>query len=435
MSTHGRLTYLTAASQIQTGSWYHVVGTYDGAHVRLYVDGRLQAVSKDRDQSGPIDYPPRYFYTLGAYRDDDEFYPMAGRIESAALFNRALDESDIAARFNSHKTIFPGIDPTRPVVADWPTDMRDNQRTGVTDQALSFPLHLKWQYAARFAPKPAWPEEAKQDYYHRATPRERVNFDKAFHVVGVKDRIYFSSSADDRVRCLDAATGAERWSFCAEGPVRLAPALDNGRAYFGSDDGFAYCVDALTGALAWKTRLAPSDRRIAGNERIISAWPVRTDVFIENGSAHVCAGIFAEQGVSQIMLDCSTGNMLLNKPIETTAQGYQRRLFGKLQIGTGRNLAGAFVAQLTNEGKEAGPEAALLPDDFHYCVIGSNAKNGTAGIFIGGTENKIVAFDAKTKKEIWSAPVEGKAWSLAIVGGRLYASTDKGRIYCFSNEA
>ena len=40
-----RLTYLTAESPFTLGRFYHVLGTYDGKRLRLYVDGELAAVA------------------------------------------------------------------------------------------------------------------------------------------------------------------------------------------------------------------------------------------------------------------------------------------------------------------------------------------------------------------------------------------------------
>ncbi len=40
-------------------------------------------------------------------------------------------------------------------------------------------------------------------------------------------------------------------------------------------DGYLYCLESDTGSLVWKFRGGPSDRRILGNERIISTWPAR----------------------------------------------------------------------------------------------------------------------------------------------------------------
>jgi len=52
-----RLTYLTAKDDFVMGAWYHVVGTYDGTPMRLFVDGSLVATSTE--QSSDILYPPK----------------------------------------------------------------------------------------------------------------------------------------------------------------------------------------------------------------------------------------------------------------------------------------------------------------------------------------------------------------------------------------
>src|SRR3954467_454549 len=82
---------------------------------------------------------------------------------------------------------------------DWPTELHDSKRSGVTKEALKFPLKLAWRHSAR-APQPAWPPEAKNDYYHNKYDLpEPITFDHAFHVVGAGNRVYYGSSADDAV--------------------------------------------------------------------------------------------------------------------------------------------------------------------------------------------------------------------------------------------
>ncbi|MCD6303624.1 MAG: LamG domain-containing protein, partial [Planctomycetes bacterium] len=100
-----RLTYLKSPLPIQLGYWYHVVGTYDGAKQRLYVDGRCVAVSSA--QSGPVLYPSKGSLTIGAYQDDNELYTLSGRIEQVAIFDRALSPREVRLRFDARKKFFP----------------------------------------------------------------------------------------------------------------------------------------------------------------------------------------------------------------------------------------------------------------------------------------------------------------------------------------
>jgi len=183
------------------------------------------------------------------------------------------------------------------VHADWPTYLHDNARSGVTAERLEMPLNEVWVFKSRHAPMPAWPAPAKQDIWHELRElRPVVTYDRAFHVaIGDSPdgpRVYFGSSADDKVYCLDAATGEVCWTFFTEGPVRLAPTVVNGKVYFGSDDGWAYCLDATDGNLVWRQRPALDERRIPGNGRVISYMPARTGVLVDNGVAYYGSGLF-----------------------------------------------------------------------------------------------------------------------------------------------
>ena len=112
-----------------------------------------------------------------------------------------------------------GLTPAR---GDWPTNLGDNARTGATAENLPATLQLKWVYSA-----PARPELASSP--PRAEPiegklmRNRVAYDKGLDVVAVGDRVYFGSSVDHQVRCVNATSGELVWKFFTDGAIRLAP--------------------------------------------------------------------------------------------------------------------------------------------------------------------------------------------------------------------
>ena len=144
--------------------------------------------------------------------------------------------------------------------ADWPTYQHDYSRSGVAGESLLTPFNEKWVHKSKHEPRPAWRGEAKWDGYNKVYDmKSRQVFDYAYHTVIANGLLYFGSSADDKIYCLDAASGKERWVFFTEGPVRLAPTIADGRVFVGSDDGNAYCLDAVTGKLIWKSRLGPKD--------------------------------------------------------------------------------------------------------------------------------------------------------------------------------
>ena len=124
-------------------------------------------------------------------------------------------------------------------------------------------LFLSWSYQPRHAPQPAWPRD------------QRMSFDRAYHVVLAKGRLFFGSSADHKVYALDAATGEQEWTFFTEAPVRFAPTVWKDRVFVVSDDGFLYCLNAADGRLINRWRGGPKGDFVLGNGRFVSRWPAR----------------------------------------------------------------------------------------------------------------------------------------------------------------
>ena len=90
----GLLTYLNSTNTYDTNKWYHVVGTYDGKDMKIYVDGKLEGTSNV--QSGVINYPDRIFFSMGAYKDDNEDFVHNGLIDEVRLYDRALSEKEVS---------------------------------------------------------------------------------------------------------------------------------------------------------------------------------------------------------------------------------------------------------------------------------------------------------------------------------------------------
>ena len=390
-----RLTYLTADTEFATGSWYYVAATYDGQTMNLYVDGQLTASSKE--QAGDILYPERGRFGLGGYRDDDEFYPLDGRIAEVSLHRQALSSRDIASRFATRKQDFPGIVASRTVGDDWPTYLRDDLRSGMSTSELQWPLKLAWHYRAEHPPAPAWPPPAKQNFWRdEFNLPARVTYDRAMHVVSDGQYVLFGSSADDQLHCLDLSSGATRWVFFAEGPIRLAPTMWKDRVYFGSDDGHVYCLSTHQGRQLWKFRAGPRDRRIPGNGRIISAWPVRSGVIIDDGRIRFAAGLFPNQGTFQYLLDAQTGKQLASGKITFSPQGYMTKRGSALAIAQGRGPQ-VQLAKLQRAGKPLPMPSGNWTEQYPYSFVGA------ANSWIAGGAGQVAAFDSASGKQIWSA--------------------------------
>lgn len=421
-----RLTYLSSETGFVPGAWYHVCGTYDGETMRLFVDGELAASSTA--QTGDIVYPPKTWFEIGTYHDDNELYPLQGAIAEVTVFDQAISDKSIIERFQAGKDRFPGIDPVEVAVNGWPTYMHDSERTGMTSESLTLPLHEVWRYRAAHAPNPAWPAPAKQDFWHNKYDLQaRVIYDRAAHVVSDGARVVFGSSADDKVYCLDLTSGKLQWEFSTEGPVRLAPTIDDGRVFVGSDDGCVYCLEAETGKLVWRFRAGEGDRRMPGNGRIISTWPVRTGVVVESGQARFAAGLFPLQGVFQYALDAKTGQELAKGKLAFSPQGYMQRRGGNIMVSQGRAPT-TKLAEVAATIKQKITAAGKPTDDYPLATIRAGDVR-----FRGGA-GKVAAFDLAAEP-LWESVVQGDAYSLAVAGGSLLVSTSEGVIHCFRAEA
>jgi len=221
---------------------------------------------------------------------------------------------------------------------DWPTFRRDAQRSGVTPATLALPLALAWTHRPTQGPAPAWPAPTATNYAIMYGPlRQTLTFDHAFHAVADAESVYFGSSADDSIYCLDATTGAFRWRFVTEGPVRLAPALSRGTVFAGSDDGQLYALDARTGRRLWSYRAGPDDRRLPGNGRMISPWPVRCGIVVSGEQVFFTAGLFPNEGVFLCAVEAATGKEVYSRRLGFSAQGTMLASEDRLFLATGRS--------------------------------------------------------------------------------------------------
>jgi len=278
--------------------------------------------------------------------------------------------------------------------ADWPTYRGDFARSGVSVDSVPDRVSEAWRWTSKHPPQPAWQGEAKWDGWNKVySMKARQTFDRAFHTVLVGGRVYFGSSADDKVYCLDAASGRELWSFYTDGPVRFAPTAEEGRVYFGSDDGCVYCLEASTGKLVWKERVVPTDRRIPGNGRVISVWPVRTSVVVMDKTVYTTAGMFPTEGVHLVAMDAANGVVKWRQvQKDLPAQGYLVASRTKLYVPAGRDnpvVCDVATGKRLQVVEGAGGTYALLTGDM---LVFGPGKTGQLGAVEDGTRDQLATF-------------------------------------------
>jgi len=262
----------------------------------------------------------------------------------------------------------------------WPLYRADAQRSGYTPAALPEKPALRWVHQPAQPPARAWPGEP------------RLEFDAAHHVVSDGASVYFGTSADGKICALDAGSGRLRWTFYTGGPVRFAPALWQNLVIAASDDGWLYALKATDGQVAWKRRLAPSDRLILGNGRMISKWPVRGGPVVAGDTIYAGAGIWPTDGVYLYALNAAdgvpvwtnadSGGLKMNQPHGASAQsgisiqGYLAVSGDRLLVPAGR---GPYSSFLRSNGT------------YQYHHLGAGWSYGSYGATIGGSQ--VIAVD------------------------------------------
>ncbi|MFP6611106.1 MAG: PQQ-binding-like beta-propeller repeat protein [Pirellulales bacterium] len=274
---------------------------------------------------------------------------------------------------------------------DWPTYRHDRARSGATSDRIEMPLENRWTYSATAAPRRTW-SGAEGRTVEGNDLFDRVKFDDAIQAVMVGNRVYFGSSVDHQIYCLDADSGAVVWRAGTNAPVRLAPTVFRGRVYVGSDDGYVYCLDAKSGKPVWTLRVGPANEWIIGRGEMISRWPVRTSVLIDDDVAYFGAGVFPHENVYLCAVNAVNGEIIWrNDNIshqnagrnELSPQGYLLATAEKLFVPSGRSqpravdrktgkLSGANAASLLlSAGRVAGTEAIVIDKRLFTPSLGS----------------------------------------------------------------
>ncbi|MFP6881626.1 MAG: PQQ-binding-like beta-propeller repeat protein, partial [Roseibacillus sp.] len=230
---------------------------------------------------------------------------------------------------------------------DWTTWRADSSRSGYTADVVPEQPVLRWTWYPRHAPSSAWPRD------------DRLEFDRVNHVVVAGGLVCFGNSVDGKVRALDAATGALKWSFFTEGPVRFAPVAWKDRLFVVSDDGYLYGLNLQDGTLINRWRGGTREDRVLGNSQMISKLPARGGPVIHGGVLYWAAGIWQSEGVFIHAMNPDTGELVwtndqsggISMPQPhggaiaksgVSAQGYLLANDERLFVPTGRAVPAAF---------------------------------------------------------------------------------------------
>ena len=179
----------------------------------------------------------------------------------------------------------------------WPTYRGDNARSGAAAFSLSPRVRLKWE---------------------KALPGPLTA------VVAAEDNLFVAQRDAHTVHAFRADDGTQIWNYTVAGRVDSPPTIKRALVYFGSADGWMYCLRAGDGVLVWRFRLAPESRQVVSYGQLESAWPVHGNVLVCKGPddsdrlvAYAAAGrsSYVDGGVYLYGLDALTGELVTERRI------------------------------------------------------------------------------------------------------------------------
>ena len=338
---------------------------------------------------------------------------------------------------------------------DWPTWRYDVERTAESPQVLPGELVLLW---SRELPRPL---PAFNDI--------RLQFDGGYEPIVKGQRLFLASNREDKVMAFDTSSGALLWEAFADGPVRLAPVAWKDKVLFGADDGCFYCVEAATGKEVWKVRAVPSARKLIGNKRLTSVWPIRGGPVVQENRVYFAAGVWPFEGVfifcleaatgEQVWVNDSTGHLYGGQPHNAVAiggiapQGYllidgedlvvpsSNAYPGRFDLRTGElkdfklplggRVPGGWYASLAGKGEsKKGKRKSLLAD------MGINYVRHEDRLRHEGkpeVRSTIRAGDQEIRFANGYEKVPGKVHSMVVADGKLFVTTAGGGLYAFGS--
>ena len=206
---------------------------------------------------------------------------------------------------------------------DWPMYRQNNRRSGTTKESLAS------------VGKQAWKVDLGGKLTQAVVAHQTV-------VVVQKDQ--------HAVNALDFETGETKWRFMAGGRIDSSPTLYKDRAYFGSTDGFLYCLDLQSGSLIWKYQAAPACTRHMYFEQLESTHPLHGSVLIHDDKIYAVAGrsMFVDGGMRFLILNAETGEKIREIVMDDKVPGTGEDLQLQQEI---LNMPQALNDLLSTDGK------------------------------------------------------------------------------------
>ena len=250
-----------------------------------------------------------------------------------------------------------------------------------------------------------------------------------FSSPAIANGIAYVGCDDGKLYAVNVDSGSSIWSYQTGGLIRSSPAVESGRVYVLSTDGGLYSLNSLTGALLWRVQLGPgvydwSSPAVHDN---------RVFIGISTGSVYCLNSVSGE-----IIWQTIVGGQP-NSPI-TVANG-------KVYSGTHNFDANNPTLVALNEFTGSviweynfttthSPVVGMINCNGATVVDGDG--DGSLEVYFGvvtwsGRDNEAVCLDERTGTEIWTRTLGGWSTSTpAVHNGVVFMGSDDSNVYALS---
>lgn len=218
-------------------------------------------------------------------------------------------QSDPAGRRETGPAL-GAVTPATPYAQEWPTYRANQARSGATDEPISPRLSTVWRTALG---------------------------GRLSGITVAENRVFVASVNRKTLYALNPYAGDTVYSYTAGGRIDSPPTVYKGMAIFGCRDGWVYSLRAADGALVWRFRAAPVEKRMVARDQVESPWPVHGAVLVRDDIVYCVAGrsMFLDGGMWMVRLDASTGELIDEIIMDDRVPGTESNL---QTLNSGMNL-------------------------------------------------------------------------------------------------
>lgn len=199
--------------------------------------------------------------------------------------------------------------------ADWPTYRHDAERSAGLSAHLPDTLKQHWKVQV-VAPA----EGAFAEAWHA-----RIGVPQPLTApIAAAGLVVVAGFDSGQIVAVDPETGATVWKTLLGGRIDTPPTYHAGLLLVGCHDGWVYALRAKDGVMAYRTRIAPFERRLSAYGQIESFWPAAGAVLIHDGVAFATAGrsTSTSGGIALVAFKPGTGETVWAKQLDTTTPGF-----------------------------------------------------------------------------------------------------------------